>query len=231
MAEPEAPGSGATGEPRNIPARHILVVEDDPFTRSLLSRVLENAGFTVTTACTPAEAVQGFTSTDPDAVILDVHLGEGMSGVDLANRFRVETPGLAIIAVSNYPNPTSAGLPRRLPKDSAFINKAAILDAQSLLDVVEAALRNQGGEVRMNPETMDTPMGRLSGVHMAVLRMLAQGLSNAEIAQQRGSTVRSVERAVHKVFAELGLNARPDISPRVEAVKMYASVFGMPPPR
>lgn len=211
----------------HVATRRVLVVEDDAFTRSLVARVLTDAGFDVSTAATAVEAAHEFADMDPDAVVLDIHLGEGVNGVDLANRFRAEAPWLAVIAVSNYPNPVSAGLPQRLPEDSAFINKSAITDADHLLEVVESTLRNQGSVSTM-PEAEASPVASLGPAQIATLRMLAMGWSNAEIAERRGSTVRSVERMVHKVFAALDLNGDPAINPRVEAVKMYAAVFGMP---
>lgn len=206
-------------------ARRVLIVEDDAFTRSLMAHALEAAGFDVATAATPGEAAREFSDIDPDAVLVDIHLGEGISGVDLANRFRAEAPWLALIVVSNYPNPVSAGLPRQLPEDAAFVNKASVTDAGALLQVVEDTLRNQGS---IEVSAQASPVASLSPAQIATLRMLAMGWSNAEIAKRRGSTLRSVERMVHRVFAELGLTGDSSINPRVEAVKMYVSVFGIP---
>lgn len=223
--EPPSAQDGARFEP--AAARHILVVEDEQFVRSLVAEVLSNAGFDVATAATATEAAAEFAQSDPDAVVLDIHLGDGVSGVDLANRFRAEAPWLAVIALSNYPNPLSAGLPQRLPEDAAFVNKSAIGDARTLVQIVEDTLRNQGS-VALDPQLQESPVASLTPAQIAMLRMLAMGWSNAEIAERRGSTVRSVERMVHKVFTVLGLTGNPSINPRVEAVKMYLSVFGAP---
>ncbi len=220
----DVPMSTGQAPPSEV-ARRVLIVEDDAFTRSLMAHALESAGFDVTTAATPAEAAHEFSDIDPDAVLVDIHLGEGVSGVDLANRFRAEAPWLALIVVSNYPNQVSAGLPRQLPEDAAFVNKASVTDAAALLQVVEDTLRNQGS-IEVSAE--ESPIASLSSAQIAMLRMLAMGWSNAEIAKRRGSTLRSVERMVHKVFTELGLTGDTSINPRVEAVKMYVSVFGLP---
>jgi DNA-binding response OmpR family regulator len=55
-------------------SHHILVVEDEPATRSMLTRMLENAGFRVSAAETAAEARAGVIADRPDLVILDLNL-------------------------------------------------------------------------------------------------------------------------------------------------------------
>jgi DNA-binding NarL/FixJ family response regulator len=57
---------------------------------------------------------------------------------------------------------------------------------------------------------------------------MAAGWTNAEIAIQRGATQRSVESMSHRIFSRLGVNDDPRKSPRVEAVKLYSQVFGVP---
>lgn len=62
----------------------ILVVEDDPMTRVLLAEMLESAGFVALMAATASQAQRLFAARDPDAAILDVDLGHGLNGFDLA---------------------------------------------------------------------------------------------------------------------------------------------------
>jgi len=60
------------------------------------------------------------------------------------------------------------------------------------------------------------------------LRLIAEGWSNAEIAKQRGSSMRAVEKAVARTFDALGLNRTPNVNPRVAAATLYARTFGLP---
>src|SRR4030095_16032953 len=78
---------------------HILVVEDDADTRSALSLLLDDMGYSVSAAASGAEALRYVDSGEPcDAVITDV-LMPGMSGVELAQLARAARPGLAIVVV------------------------------------------------------------------------------------------------------------------------------------
>ena len=64
--------------------RNIVVVEDDDLLRSLLADSLERAGFRVTTAANAADARRAIHTADPDAVVLDIDLGQGPNGFDIA---------------------------------------------------------------------------------------------------------------------------------------------------
>jgi DNA-binding NarL/FixJ family response regulator len=54
-----------------------------------------------------------------------------------------------------------------------------------------------------------------------ILRMIADGLSNASIAEARGITLRAAEALIQRTFAALGVNGDPSVNPRVVAVRMW----------
>jgi DNA-binding NarL/FixJ family response regulator len=54
-----------------------------------------------------------------------------------------------------------------------------------------------------------------------ILRMIADGLSNAAIAEARGITLRAAEALIQRTFAALGVNGDSSINPRVAAVRMW----------
>jgi DNA-binding NarL/FixJ family response regulator len=54
-----------------------------------------------------------------------------------------------------------------------------------------------------------------------ILRMIADGLSNAAIAEARGITLRAAEALIQRTFAALGVNGDSNINPRVAAVRMW----------
>lgn len=79
---------------------HILVVEDDADTRSALSLLLVDMGYSVTSAASGAEALRYMDSREPcDAVITDVVM-PGMSGVELARLAHAARPGLPIVLLT-----------------------------------------------------------------------------------------------------------------------------------
>ena len=78
---------------------HILVADDDKNTRLFLSAVLENAGFTVTTACNGEEALSALESTHVDLVVLDVMMPK-MNGYEFTRTLRESHNNLPILMIS-----------------------------------------------------------------------------------------------------------------------------------
>ncbi len=207
--------------------RRVLILEDDGFVRGLVSHVLTEAGFEVEAAADVGEATKLFRKFDPDAVVVDVHLGDGPTGIEVAHSMKVASPGIAVLAVSNYPTAVSAGISGELPDDAAFVCKANLNSPEELVNALEAALTNSATSLR-GLERQDSPLRNLTSTQIDILRLIAMGWTNAEIAEQRGSTQRSVEQMVHKIFAALDVKSDPRKSPRVEAVKLYNQAFGVP---
>ena len=72
-------------EPDRVPT--VLVVDDEPTVRKLMSLVLEEEGFHVLTAATAAEGLAKFRQHEPDVIVLDISM-PGMSGLEVASRLR-----------------------------------------------------------------------------------------------------------------------------------------------
>ena len=75
----------------------------------------------------------------------------------------------------------------------------------------------------------DSPLADLTPRERQILEEMAQGKSNAAIAQSLFITERSVEKVIHGVFLKLGLTWQPDINRRVKAVLVYLSEEGARP--
>lgn len=206
--------------------RRVMVVEDDDFVRGLMSHAFSKTGFEVMAVPGVVEATRAFGDFDPDALVVDIHLGPGPTGMDLAHSLQARSPGLAVLAVSNYPSAASAGASGNLPKDVAFVCKADLDTPEVLLNALEAVLQNASEYVVAASRT-ESPLEALTPGQIEVLRLMAAGWTNAEIAEQRGATQRSVEAMAHRIFTRLGVNYDPRKSPRVEAVKLYTQIFGV----
>ena len=77
--------------------RKALVVDDEPLVASLTASTLQAAGFDVRTAGSAGEARRQVDSFDPDVAILDISLGSGPTGVDLAHALDATHPGLGLL--------------------------------------------------------------------------------------------------------------------------------------
>ena len=74
------------------PKVKVLVVEDEPLVRALLTSLLEADGFQIKSASNAAEARSATKDFDPRVAILDIELGDGPSGIDLAHILRLQFP-------------------------------------------------------------------------------------------------------------------------------------------
>ncbi|MEY4321113.1 MAG: hypothetical protein RLZZ471_1054, partial [Actinomycetota bacterium] len=98
----------------------LLLVEDNHFMRTLISEVLEAEGFELAIAENAAEAIRLADSFDPDAAILDVELGTGPNGFDVARILRESSPEIGIVFLTNIPEPKTIGVDNKsIPKDAA----------------------------------------------------------------------------------------------------------------
>ena len=117
-----------------------------------------------------------FEAQDPDGVIIDVDLGHGINGFDLADAFRRCSPALAVVFLTHIPNArfhTRSKAP--IPKGAAYLRKDQLNDKDILLKAVEAAL---------------------SGTQAAVMHLIAQGRTTKEIAAIRGTSMRTVRDVI-----------------------------------
>ena len=209
--------------------RKVLVVEDDPLLRSLIADGLKGNKFSVRVAESAAEAKRVILEFDPDVALLDIELGSGPSGLDLAEYITTVAPQIAIVFLTHLPDPRFVGHDAgSIPKKAAYIRKETITQPGVLTDIVERVLRDDvdlGMRQHLDPER---PLADLSKSQISVLRSIALGMSNAEIAEQRDSTVRAVEHLIRRTLTAAGLEGDPTVSTRTAAARAYIEAAGIP---
>jgi DNA-binding NarL/FixJ family response regulator len=209
-------------------ARRLLVVEDEPLMASLLADTLRAAGFEVATAGSVKEARELVEEFDPDMALLDIALGNGPTGVHLAHVLTVSRPDIAILFLTRHADAESAsseGL--ALPPNVGFLRKHMVSDTAYLLDAIEKVFAERAEEVRQVGSEGQGFDG-LSPQAMRVLRLLAEGHSNAEIARRSGMSVKSVERWIDVIYHELEIEKAEGLNRRVEAARRYYLAAGIP---
>lgn len=208
--------------------RRLIVVEDNSFMRTLITDLLEKEGFEIQTAENAAEAVKVAASFDPDAAILDVELGHGPNGFDLARILRQGNPELGLVFLTNIPEPKTIGVDNKsIPKDAAYLVKESVGDTDLLLRAVNASLRGRvSGDLRQDRAAHE--LSNLSRSQLDLLHLAALGLSNAEIAQRRGTTVRAVENLFKRAVEAAEIEIGPGEHSRVIAVRKYIETVVLP---
>ena len=209
--------------------RTVLVVEDDRLTLGLLAEILTQAGFVVGAADTVAQARVMWDRMDPDAVVLDVDLGPGVNGFDLADAFTAQTPSLAVLFLSTLPDARFAGRnPDSLPVGVGYVRKDQISQPRVLVEALDAVLR--GSEIDTPRQDLDPgrPMAELSRTQIEVLRMVALGMTNQQIANERGTSSRAVHNVLSRSMALIGADMTDEGNARVVAAREFIRAAGLP---
>lgn len=208
--------------------RFALVVDDEQFVAALVSSALEGAGFETAVAHSTTEAREMLAEIEPDIAIIDVALGRGPSGLDLAFLLGRTRPEIAQLILTQHKDLRGIkSATDGLPGACGFLSKQAICDTSVLLDAVETCLTANVPQEQYPIPTTGS-LAHLTEGQFSVLRMIAQGYSTTSIAAQRNSSVSAVAKLMRQIYAALEIPTGEDINPRAEAVRIFIADSGIP---
>ena len=199
--------------------RRALVVEDNVLLAELITSLVESLGFETRRATSVTEALERLDDFKPDVALVDLDLGAGPTGLDLLAAIEKTAPNVAAVILSAHRSPqlVSEG-PWPSARKTPYLVKQDITSSKIIGTALKAAL---DGKPFDNPTEATAPVVQVTPAQAEVLRLMAAGMSNKQIADYRGSTMRAVEQLVHRTFAALGLSTHDNLNPRVEAVRKY----------
>jgi DNA-binding NarL/FixJ family response regulator len=186
----------------------ILVVDDHQLIRVGIATLLlaESDMKVVGEASNGREAIAKFRECDPDVTLMDLQMPE-MSGFDAILAIRDEFPGARIIVLTTYDGDVQA---QRAIKAGAQGYLLKNLLHKELLQTIRAV---HAGRKVMAPEVATqvaehTGEEGLTLKEIEVLRLIAAGNANKEIAAQLSTTEETVKSRVKNIFDKLGANDR-----------------------
>jgi len=206
----------------------IVIGEDLFLLRDGLVRLLTAHGFEIAAAVgTAPELLEALTEERPDVGIVDVRLPPTHTddGLRAALQARKQVPGLPVLVLSQYVEQLYA---RELLADQAGGVGYLLKDRVFNDEAFTAAIRSvaAGGTV-LDPEVVQKlmarsqPVSRLSPREREVLALMAEGRSNAAIAQRMFITEKAVSKHAAGIFGKLDLAPSDDDNRRVLAVLAY----------
>jgi DNA-binding NarL/FixJ family response regulator len=167
----------------------------------------------------------------PEVALLDLHLGSGPTGLDLAVELRRILPKIGIVILTSFEDPRllNPNLPDP-PRGSIYLNKKSVNDTQVLVTALTSSTDSSTWN-SPNSSKIGLPgaIGDLTDVQLETLRLMAQGLSNAEIAKRRFVTEKSVETAIARLAKIMGVESDPSRNQRVHMAKVYFRALGIDP--
>ncbi|MCZ4551470.1 MULTISPECIES: response regulator transcription factor [Mycobacteriales] len=206
----------------------ILIAEDDALLREGLALLLRSVGIEVTGAVADAEQfLTSFDADPPDGAVLDVRMPPTFTneGLKAAIEARRRIPNFPVLVLSAYVEDRYAG---ELLAGSAagvgYLLKERVGKVEEFVDALERVVA--GGTV-MDPEVVsqlmsrrraDDPIRSLTPRESEVLRLMAEGLGNADIARKLVVSDTAVSKHIGNIFAKLGLATSDTGHRRVLAV-------------
>ena len=209
----------------------VVVAEDLFLLRDGLTRLLAAHDFEIAAAVDTAPGLlSALLAERPDVAVVDVRLPPSFAddGLQAALAARRQVPGLPVLLLSQYVEQLYA---REMLADQlggvGYLLKDRVFNDDQFVDAIRTVAA--GGTV-MDPEVVskllgrrsfEGPITRLSGREREVLALMAEGRSNAAIAQRLFVTEKAVSKHTTSIFAKLGLSASGDDNRRVLAVLAY----------
>lgn len=206
-------------------AYSVLLVEDDAFTRTTVEAALKQIGFEVPApASNAAEALVSFNEFNQDVLLVDLDLGTGPSGIDLASLLRSKQPNLGVIFLTSYSDPR---LHRKseawLPGGSQYLVKQSLVGLSDLGQAINSSIQMASKyESKLNNPSLPS----FTSVQITTMQLLAAGLSNSEIARQRNVTEKAVEKSISLISSQLALAPDSATNQRVSIARAYSKFTG-----
>jgi DNA-binding NarL/FixJ family response regulator len=214
-----------------VPVR-VVIAEDSLIVREGIEQLLEfEHQVELVGSCVDLPQLMDVVERElPDVVLTDLRMPPDQSdeGVRVASWLRHAHPQIGVIVLSQYAEPRLA---TKLLEDGSqgrgYLLKERIRDATQLRTAIETVA---AGGVVIDPKLVDaliapaselTPLGELTPRERDVLAHVAQGMSNAAIADALVLTKSAVEKHINSIFIKLGLTDADDISKRVKAALLF----------
>jgi DNA-binding NarL/FixJ family response regulator len=223
-------------------AFRVVIAEDNLIAREGIQQIVaSDPRLAVVATCgTLEEVFHAVERERPDVVLTDIRMPPTQTneGIQVATRLRGTHPEVGVVVLSQYEEPVyllallETGSERR-----GYLLKERVHDRAQLHAAIEAVA--QGGAF-IDPKLVDvlvngkarierSAIGDLSPREREVLAEIAQGKSNAAIAESLVLTKRAVEKHINSIFLKLNLAFTDDVSKRVKAALMYLSAAEGPP--
>ncbi|WP_309030085.1 response regulator transcription factor [Streptomyces alfalfae] len=209
----------------------VILAEDSTLLREGLVRLLAEEGHEVLAAVGDADALLHAVERDvPDVVVTDIRMPPDHTdgGLRAAVRIREERPDVGVLVLSQYVERNyAAQLLTSSAERVGYLLKDRVAQVEEFLDALE---RVHAGGAAIDPEvvrqllirtTHSDPLTRLTPRERTVLEALAEGHTNAAIAEKLHISLSAVEKNLNAIFDKLGLSRTTGYSRRVLAVLRY----------
>ena len=212
----------------------VVLAEDSYLVREGVRRLLEHEpDIDLVAVCEDYDSLlEAIADAEPDVLLTDIRMPPTGTdeGVRAAERLRQLRPTAGVVLLSQYADPAYAlAFLEGGTEGRAYLLKERVSDLDQLLAAIREVAR--GGSV-IDPKVVEalvagrarsaeSPLARLTPREREVLALLAEGRSNAAVAEGLVLSERAVEKHINSIFAKLGLPEARDAHRRVKAVLLF----------
>jgi len=207
----------------------LLLVEDDQIILTMMSKAVEAEGFKLLGAATDVvTAMESFKKNQPDVAILDIDLGAGPTGIDLANKIRKINHRVAIVFCTSYKDIRFIkNESNYYPPHTVLLKKSDIVNLDKISNAIHEALELVRDADETKPDQLSEKFYKnLTNLEIELLAMVASGVSNKNIAKERGISTKSCENAIARLAKKLDIPATENNNQRVLMTRKYFELSG-----
>jgi DNA-binding NarL/FixJ family response regulator len=216
----------------------VMIASDDAFELTTMSAALRLHGINVVgEASNKVIAENTFRSLQPEVLIIDLTFAD-TKAVEIINAFRKINPILGIVLMTACPDLRLLGVSEKtLPKGVEIVLKRSVADLGVLSFAITQSLEpsSMGGSAQwvrahasLHENAFITVLSDFTDIQVATLRLVAQGLSNSEIAKVRFVSEKSVEQIVARIAQHLKVTPDRSRNLRVVITGEYFKWIGAP---
>ena len=200
------------------------ICEDDPFTLATLDASISAKDIEVSFAESNAgEALKQFKKYSPHAVLIDLHLGAGPTGLDLARSLRAISPEVGVVFLTSFESPRLVDKDfENLPAGSQYLNKQRLESIDEILQAVQKSVSKN----RKSAELYVEGVSKLTKRQLEVLELIADGESNQEIARKLELSAKTVEGINLRIVKSLGIEIDQTRNQRIQMARAYLRSIG-----
>ena len=216
----------------------VMIASDDAFELTTMSAALRLHGINVVgEASNKVIAENTFRSLQPEVLIIDLTFAD-TKAVEIINAFRKINPILGIVLMTACPDLRLLGVSEKtLPKGVEIVLKRSVADLGVLSFAITQSLEpsSMGASAQwvrahssLHENAFITVLSDFTDIQVATLRLVAQGLSNSEIAKVRFVSEKSVEQIVARIAQHLKVTPDRSRNLRVVITGEYFKWIGAP---
>lgn len=211
-------GRAPTEPEDTMRATSVMIADDHPLIVEGLSSVLARHKLKVVGSASDAAAVvDTYAGLQPDVLVLDLRFGDGISGLDVLRDLLARFPDSRVVVYTQFDQDTVV---REAYKRGA---KAYVTKSTDPAELARAIAQVHQGETVFMPGIAErlallsvrgdeSPLGKLQPREVEVFKMMAQGLTNVEIAERMNLSPKTISTTSQSIKDHLGIHRPADIT-------------------